>query len=340
MSKLPPVIRRLSLTLFFVVAISACAGGSRVSIDAGDSSLSRDQVVTLAAAFQGNADTPAVQGDLLRSVSTAYLRSAAFLDYFESVGIEIPDGLRGSIQDDVTRQMTDGEFSFLEFDSPEFEALVEINLVQQLIGLERLGSLEPSVDLEFHGQAAILSEFADDFEVESRIGEWNDDTFTVTANDLNLSVTQPGASLTEVQLVGIANVLAGSDDASIRRLATMHIRSNALLSARADDVQLIDAKAALGDEMGALLQSGEIAGLTNVEFFALRNLILADRLLGGDAASDANALTDGFLLDPAGPDNLDVIDSIRSEVATFTNGVFVSDELGEWNPVTLTVDAN
>ena len=164
--------------------VSACAAGTQGSIDAGDSSLSRDEVALFASAFQGAGDgTPqtVLSGSNLRLVATAYLRSQAFGDYFEAEGIAEPAGLRESVEQQVSDASTAGQLGRLEFGSAEFEAFVDLFFFEEFLAQTGVGTLDPLADdaEDFPEQAAILAEFSEGFSVEPRIGRWDDETFIV-----------------------------------------------------------------------------------------------------------------------------------------------------------------
>lgn len=181
MSKLVTVIRRFALFISIVLAVTACAGAERVSIDAGEESLTREQLLELGIALQGGEAGATVSTTGLRGLGTAYLRSVAFLDFFEDQGLAEPDGLRGSIQDEIVDAGSLGEIGFIEFQSVGFEALVDIFVAQELLAQTQVGTLDTAFDANFPGQAEILAEYTDGFSVESRLGEWDDEAFVIVA---------------------------------------------------------------------------------------------------------------------------------------------------------------
>ena len=175
------VIRRFALLILIVLAVTACSGSERVSLDAGDEGLTREQLLSLGIAFQGGESGPTLSTTALRGLGTAYLRSEAFLDYFEDQGVQEPDGLRGAIQDDIVDAGSVGDLGFIEFQSDEFEALVDIFVAQELLLQTQVGTLDSSVDPNFPGQFEILEEYTDGFSVESRLGSWDEDNFVIVA---------------------------------------------------------------------------------------------------------------------------------------------------------------
>lgn len=181
------MIRRFAIAALFVLVVSACAAGTQGAVDAGDTSLSREEVSTFVSAFQGAGDgTPpaSLEGTNTRLLATAYLRSQAFSDYFEAEGIPVPDALRESVEQEVIEASTSGQLGRLEFDSPEFEAFVDVFVLQTFLGDNPVGTLDPNADSEetFPEQSAILEEFTEGFSVESRLGVWDDEVFAIVAN--------------------------------------------------------------------------------------------------------------------------------------------------------------
>ncbi len=169
------------MLILIVLAASACAGAERVSLAAGDDSLTREQLTSLGIAFQGGESGSTLPTASLRGLGTAYLRSAAFLDFFEDEGVVTPEGLRGAIQDDIVDAGNAGEIGFIEFQSVEFEALVDIFVAQELLAQTQVGTLDSNADVGFPGQEEILDEYTDGFSVESRLGVWDDESFTIVA---------------------------------------------------------------------------------------------------------------------------------------------------------------
>lgn len=175
------MIRRFALFILIVLVAAGCSGAERVSVDAGDESLTREQLLSLGIAFQGGEAGSTLSTTALRGLGTAYLRSTAFLDFFEDEGLQEPEGLRGAIQDDIVDAGSLGEIGFIEFQSDEFEALVDIFVAQELLAQTQVGTLDPNADLNFPGQFEILAEYSDGFSVESRLGEWDEDAFVIVA---------------------------------------------------------------------------------------------------------------------------------------------------------------
>lgn len=168
------VIRRLSAVLFLAFVLAACGGENRIAVDAGGDSLTRDQLVSLTTALRSiSADeVVAVSADDLRQVSSAHLVSTAYLAYLDDIEQEIPDDLRGAAQDFVADQINAGNILPITFNSVEFEAYVEILMAEEL--LNRL----PLEEAEFF---EVIGEYSDGFEVESRLGTWDESTLTIIA---------------------------------------------------------------------------------------------------------------------------------------------------------------
>ena len=168
-------MRRFAIALLFVLALGACAGSQRVAVDAGGDSLTRDQLVALTTALQppGDEREGAVSSLNLRTIASAHLVSTALLEYLDDTGQPVPEDLRGMAQDFVTDQIGTQEIRPIEFGSVEFEAYVEILMAQEL--LARL----PMEEGEF---LEIISEYSEDYEVESRIGFWDSSTGTIIAS--------------------------------------------------------------------------------------------------------------------------------------------------------------
>ena len=109
----------------------------------------------------------------LRTIASAHLVSTALFEYLDDTGQPVPEDLRGMAQDFVTDQIGTQEIRPIEFGSVEFEAYVEILMAQEL--LARL----PMEEGEF---LEIISEYSEDYEVESRIGFWDSSTGTIIAS--------------------------------------------------------------------------------------------------------------------------------------------------------------
>lgn len=168
------VIRRLSAVLFLILALGACGGDTRIAVDAGDDSLTREQLITLTTALQNEpvVDETTISADDLRQVGSAHLVTTAYFAYLDDIDQEVPDELRGAAQDFVADQTNADNLGELTFNSVEFEAYIEILMAQELL------TQVPIEDAEF---VAIIGEYTSDFEVESRLGTWDSETLTIIA---------------------------------------------------------------------------------------------------------------------------------------------------------------
>ncbi len=171
------MIQRLSPLIALVLLLTACAGSSRVAVDADDSSLTRDQLLNLTIALDPNIppgvdDVASVSADSLRQVAAAHIVNVALLDFFENEGGGIPEELRGEIQDVVVDQGSTGQIGRLEFDSVEFNTYVDILLGQQLFAESGLDQAQVR---------AIVLEETSDYEVESRLGVWDAEQIAIVS---------------------------------------------------------------------------------------------------------------------------------------------------------------
>lgn len=168
------VLRRWFAVLFFVFVLAACGGANRVAVDAGDESLTRDQLVSLATALRNTPEQEmaTISAEDLRQVSTFYLVSAAYFDYLDDQGVEVPDSVRSARADFISDQINAGMVGEIEFESPQYFAYLDILMVADVL------ELFPLSQAEF---LEILNEYTSDFEVESRLGTWDSSTATITA---------------------------------------------------------------------------------------------------------------------------------------------------------------
>ena len=99
--------------------------------------------------------------------------------------------------DQISDLFNGGQIGPLEFQSPEYDAVVTILTASQLLAESALvdenmfpdGTLDPaqdnSTDQEgrtvFEDQFEIFEEFGGDYDIESRIGEWDDESFAIVA---------------------------------------------------------------------------------------------------------------------------------------------------------------
>ncbi len=179
-----PVIRPLCSVVLLLSLATSCAGADRVAVDAGNDGLTRAELIAVTRSL-ANIDSeeviPAVSTDALNSNATAYLRSQAFLEYFEAERIDTSES-RGEAQDVINDAITQGQIAELEFGSGEFEALVDIVTADIALSQNQLGTLATSFDDQFPDQWAIFETYASDFSVESRLGDWNTETYSVVSN--------------------------------------------------------------------------------------------------------------------------------------------------------------
>lgn len=176
------MIRRLVLPLFLALALAACNGEDRESLSAGEDSLSRDQLQELTIALLGgrpvDTEVTSLPADTLRSVGTQVLRASAIVDYFETETGGIADAVWQREQDELTDVSTPITVSFaqnplmigfIEFESPEFDALLQILVAEELVD-----SRGAEIDTD-----VLTTEYTEGFAVESRLGEWSTEQFAI-----------------------------------------------------------------------------------------------------------------------------------------------------------------
>ncbi len=177
--------RRLALFVLLVMLLTACNGAQRDALIAGDDSLSRQELqsllISLAGGVEPDTEIRTLPAELIRAVGTEVLRGAAIVDYFETEGGGIDDALWQSQRDTITNAETPVilpglspeplQLGFLEFESPEFFALLNMLVANELV--DARGE-------EIDG-AALLEEFTEGFAVESRLGSWDDESFVIVA---------------------------------------------------------------------------------------------------------------------------------------------------------------
>ncbi len=188
--------------------------------------------------------------------------------------------------------------------------------------------------------------------------------------DEELAISLESAPLTRDQFINLATVLAVGEnfdgeqimvnDDLLRTLATLHIRSTALVDFIAvedvDNTTLPFLQEQAEQGISNLLEAGEIMELDDdsVEFSALLNIILADRgsnplraeidpATGQPVVGD-NPFTSSFVFDPNLRANFDTVSpgflqQFDETFAEFTEGVTLDADLGLWNAETFTVDA-
>ena len=240
------VIRRFVSILALALIVTACAGSTRDAVTAGDESLSRGELMAMSSSISGvtpgSPTATAMNADQLRIDGTAYLRSLAFLEYFEAEGLLTSD-VEGSASDELSTLFNTGQFGPLTFQSPEYEATLGLVTASNLLAATQVGTLNSMVDFlnpevrevddgqgqlvlefvepvrntagevvlnssgeplttddylalspsqfveleldlepRFPAQAAIFEEFGGDYDIESRIGSWDDESFAIVAN--------------------------------------------------------------------------------------------------------------------------------------------------------------
>ncbi len=181
------MIRRFAPFVLFLLLFTACAGADRVALDAGDESLTREELLLLTESIQGveagvvlaSNDTATSFG--VRTVGTFFMRTEAFMDFFEAEGIEIPADLRAAAQDQVIDSSESGTIVPLEFQQRPFEALVDILVVQAMLANNQLGTIDSTLDEDFPFQNEIFAQVGEGFSVESRLGEWDSERFVIVA---------------------------------------------------------------------------------------------------------------------------------------------------------------
>ena len=185
-----------------------------------------------------------------------------------------------------------------------------------------------------------------------------------------LAISSASAPLTRDQLINLAMVLAVGEnfageqivvnDDLLRTLATLHIRSTAIVDFLDDqedgEITLSSLQDQAGESIAGLLATGQINELEegSVEFNALRSIILADRGSNtlraeidpatGQSVVGDNPFTSSFVFDPNLRPNFDTVspgflDQFNETFAEFTEGTLVAADLGVWNAQTFTVDA-
>lgn len=177
-----PVIRRLAPIVVLLLTLSACAGASRVAIDAGEDSLTRQELITVSNTLNGvTGESPpaTVLARELRDDGTTYLRSLAYLDFFETQPGGIPDDLEAAMSDIITDATNAGQIPPLIFESREREAILTILMADALLTESPIGSLSASADAQFPDSLPILEEFTGNYSVESRLGMWDDEIFAI-----------------------------------------------------------------------------------------------------------------------------------------------------------------
>ena len=185
-----------------------------------------------------------------------------------------------------------------------------------------------------------------------------------------LAVTSQSAPLTREQLINLAMAMAvgenfdgeqiAVDDDLLRTLATIHIRSSAIvdfLQSQDDetfDLGLLEEQAVEG--VTSLIDNGLINELDSesIEFAALANIILTDRSSNplraevdpqtGESVVGDNPFTSSFVFDPNLTRNFNTVspgflDQFNDTFTEFTADVAVASDLGTWNPETFAVDA-
>ena len=185
-----------------------------------------------------------------------------------------------------------------------------------------------------------------------------------------LAVNSASAPLTQGQLMNLAAALAvGTDfdgepvvvnDDRLRTLATMHIRSTALVDFLLEQEDETFQLASLADpainSINEAIAAGEINPLEpdSVEFAALVNIVLSDQGSNplraerdpatGESVVATNPFTNSFVFDPNLARNFQTVQpgflsSFDEPFRDFTVGVEVAADLGVWNPETFAIDA-
>lgn len=196
----------------------------------------------------------------------------------------------------------------------------------------------------------------------------NPDAADAVAAGEVLAVSGNSAPLTRDQFLNLAMALAVGenfdgqeiviDDDLLRTLATIHIRSTAIIdlfeSDEEFDLTFLDIQAQEGVE--ALIEEGLINPLEagSVEFRALQNIILADRgsnplrgetdPLTGESVVGDNPFTNSFVFDPNLARNFETVSpgflsQFDGTFADLTADVTVDPTLGTWNTETFLIEA-
>lgn len=185
-----------------------------------------------------------------------------------------------------------------------------------------------------------------------------------------LAVTSESAALTRDQLVNLAMALAVGenfdgeqitvDDDLLRTLATIHIRSTAIVNFLEDqddesfNLDLLVEQAVEGATQ--LIETGQANELApdSAEFAALTNIILADRTSNplraerdpttGQSVVGDNPFTSSFVFDPNLAPNFNTVspgflEQFDETFAEFTAGTSVATNLGMWNSDSFLVEA-
>lgn len=192
------VIRRFAPVLALLLVLSACAGSSRSAIEAGGQTISRGELANITNSLNGatpDAEPSALlSADDFRFNGTIYIRSLVFLDYFDAQGL-LTDEVEAEAADQISDLFNQGNIGPLEFQGPEYNAVVTILTASQLLAESALmdenmfpdGTLDPAGDnatgpegqVVFEGQSAIFEEFGGEYDIESRIGVWDDELFAI-----------------------------------------------------------------------------------------------------------------------------------------------------------------